>query len=137
MLFASANDLFVRQTTGDQNYAISTISHITFPAYGSGVVLSFTDGTSKSFPRSMFVSLRFNGNISGADFVTSDDHNAIIYNNASAEIVVVGNECNIQVFATNGVVVAEGEGTSLDISNLLNGTYVVKAGSLTSKIVKR
>ncbi len=137
MSMSATDQLYVRQITGDSAYGISTISHITFPTDGSGVVLNFTDGTSKTFARSQFVSLRFNGDLSGLDFVGSNDNQALLYKNESAEIVLLGAEATIQVYSANGALVAQGEGSVLNVSHLANGTYIVKAGSLTSKIVKR
>ena len=136
-LFAFATDnIIVRQNSGDTAYGISTISSITFPTDGSGVVLNFNDGTSKTFSRGQFVSLRFN-QLTGADFVDSNDNHAILYNNSTSEIIILGDESAIEVYATNGALVAEGKGTVLNVSQLSAGTYVVKAAGLTSKIVKR
>ena len=137
-LFAFATEtLIVRQKTGDTAYGISTISHITFPTDGSGVVLNFSEGTSKTFSRAQFVSLRFNNDLSCVDFIDSNDNQAILYNNSSSEIIVLGEECAIEVYAANGALVAEGKGTVLNVAQLSAGTYVVKAAGLTSKIVKR
>lgn len=137
LLASAANELIVRQTTGDTAYEIVKISQITFPSDGSGVVLTFTDGTSKTFARSQFVSLRFNGDLVGLDFVGSNDKEALLFDNAAALIMVIGEACDIQVYSVNGALVAEGYGNTLNVSELASGTYVVKAGSLTSKIVKR
>ena len=51
-------------------------------------------------------------------------------------VVVNGYEGDIKVYSLAGAVVAQGKGARLDISHLNEGTYVVKAGSLISKIIK-
>lgn len=133
----AADNLIVRQSTGDSSFAIAQISQVTFPTDGSGVVLHFTDETSQTFARAQFVSLRFNGDISGAELIGKDKDAALVYNAATSTIVLIGSEAPICVYSTNGSLVAEGVEATLNVAYLANGAYIVKAGSLTSKIVKR
>ncbi len=131
----AVDNVIVRQSTGDTSYFISKISHISFPTDGSGIVLNFTDGTSKTFARGKYVSIRFNANLSGLEMVGSNNQTAILYNAETAEVSVVGMESKIEIYASNGMLVAKGENT-VNISHVETGVYVVKAGVLTAKIMK-
>ena len=53
-------------------------------------------------------------------------------------ITVVGEVCDvINVYSLSGALIISGDGNRLDVSDLIEGAYVVQAGSLTSKIIKR
>ncbi len=132
----AVDNLIVRQSMGDKSISISSISHITFPTDGSGVVVNFTDGTSEKFARGTFVSLRFNGSLSGIDKIASENQSGLIFSTDCSTISVADENVMIEVYSTAGALVAEGKG-ALNISNLVPGTYIVKAGTVISKIVKR
>lgn len=132
----AVDNLIVRQSMGDKSISIASISHITFPTDGSGVVINFTDGTSETFARGSFVSLRFNGNFSGIDDIGKDKQSGFIFNSDCSTISVSDENVMIEVYNSAGALVAEGK-TSLNISNLVPGTYIVKSGTLIYKIVKR
>lgn len=134
-LFAVDN-MIVRQSTGDKAISITQISHITFPSDGSGVVVNFSDGTSEKYARGTFVSLRFNGNLSGIDQIGKEYQSGLILSSDYSTISVTDENVMIEVYSAAGTLVAEGKG-SLNISNLVSGTYIVKAGTIISKIVKR
>ncbi len=133
----AADNIVVRQKSGDTTYAIAQISHITFPSDGSGVVINYTDNTSQTFPRTDFISLRFNGEMVGMDLVSKNEESALVYDAATATIILVGADAPICVYSSNGALVAETTENKLNVSHLACGTYVVKAGALTSKILKR
>lgn len=57
----AADEIYVRQSSGDTRLNISNIKEITFPS--GQVVVKMTDGTSKTYSSSSFISLRFNGNV--------------------------------------------------------------------------
>lgn len=132
----AVDNLIVRQSVGDKSISIASISHITFPTDGSGVVVNFTDGTSETFARGSFVSLRFNGNLSGIDEIGNERQSGFIFNSDCSTISLADENVMIEVYNSAGSLVAEGK-ASLNISNLVSGTYIVKAGTLISKIVKR
>lgn len=132
----AVDNLIVRQSMGDKSISIASISHITFPTDGSGVVVNFTDGTSETFARDSFVSLRFNGNLSGIDKIASENQSGLIFSTDCSIISVADENVMIEVYSTSGALVAESKG-SLNVSNLVPGTYIVKAGTVISKIVKR
>lgn len=134
---SAADNIIVRQKTGDTSHAISQISKITFPTDGSGVVFNYTDGTSQTFARSQFVSLRFNGNLVGAELIEKGHQSAIIYSPATETIMLLGADDVIYVYSSCGALVAEGNAPTLPVAHLAEGTYIVKSGSLTSKFVKR
>lgn len=125
----AADELYVRQNSGDTKISISSIKEITFPS--GQVVVKMTDGSSKTYSSSSFVSLRFNGNIgSGVEDVVSE--NAIVYDG----VVVKAPQTGIMIYSTDGCLVMSSEESEVNISLLASGVYVVKAGCLTSKIVK-
>lgn len=132
----AVDNLIVRQSMGDKSISIASISHITFPTDGSGVVVNFTDGTSETFARGTFVSLRFNGSLSGIDKIASENQSGLIFSTDCSTISVADENVMIEVYPTAGALVAEGKG-ALNISNLVSGTYIVKAGTIITKIVKR
>lgn len=132
----AVDNLIVRQSMGDKSISIASISHITFPTDGSGVVVNFTDGTSETFARGTFVSLRFNGSLSGIDKIASENQSGLIFSTDCSTISVADENVMIEVYSTAGALVAEGKG-ALNISNLVSGTYIVKAGTIITKIVKR
>ncbi|MBQ9072866.1 MAG: hypothetical protein IJY30_00145 [Muribaculaceae bacterium] len=137
LTLGAVENLIVRQASGDTSFAISQISHVVFSADGSGVILYFTDGTNQTFGKTDFLSLRFNTNFTGAELVGKDAESAIVYNNDCATLYLLGAETPIYVYSPNGSLVAETDDTSLCISHLPAGAYVVKSGSLISKILKR
>lgn len=132
----AVDNLIVRQSTGDKSISLSRISHISFPSDGSGVVMNFTDGTSEKYVRGSFVSLRFNGNISGIEEIGKDNQSGIQISADCSTISVSDVDKVIEVYSTTGALVVEGKST-LNISNLVSGTYIVKAGKEIIKIVKR
>lgn len=126
----AADEIYVRQNTGDTRFSISSIKEITFPS--GSVVVTMTDGTSKTYSSSSFVSLRFNGNIgSGIENITSEE--GISFDGTT----VNAPQCGITIYSTDGRLVFASDESSADISALENGIYIVKAGCLTSKIAKR
>lgn len=128
-LFAT-DELYVRQSADDDAlFRISDIKEITFPS--GQVVITMVDGSSKSYPSSTFVSLRFNGNIgSGVENAMVED--AISFDG----VVVKSSQDGIAVYSTDGRLVAASQGAEVNVSSLASGIYIVKSGSLTSKIVK-
>lgn len=126
--------LYVRQKSGDTKIALSAISHITFPKTG-GVVICNADGTTNTYADKNLYSLRFNNNVSGlesaienTDVIISNDGNLVTVNVEGAEMVV---------YALDGAIVAQGSDSSIEISHLQSGLYIVKAGCVTTKIVKK
>ena len=125
----AAEDLYVRQNSGDTKISISSIKEISFPS--GQVVVAFNDGSTKTYNSSSFVSLRFNGNIgSGVENAMVED--AISFDG----VVVKSSQDGIAVYSTDGRLIIASEGTEINVSMLASGIYIVKSGSLTSKIVK-
>ena len=125
----AADELYVRQTGGDTRISISSIKEITFPS--GQVVVALNDGSSKTYNSSSFVSLRFNGNIgSGVENAMLED--AISFDG----VVVKSSQEGIAIYSADGRLVVASEGTEVNVSSLAGGIYIVKSGSLTSKIVK-
>lgn len=125
----AAEDLYVRQNSGDTKISISSIKEISFPS--GQVVVALNDGSTKTYNSSSFVSLRFNGNIgSGVENAMVED--AISFDG----VVVKSSQDGIAVYSTDGRLIIASEGTEINVSMLASGIYIVKSGSLTSKIVK-
>ena len=125
----AADELYVRQTGGDTKINISSIKEITFPS--GQVVVALNDGSSKTYNSSSFVSLRFNGNIGqGVENAMLED--AISFDG----VVVKSSQEGIAIYSADGRLVVASEGTEVNVSSLAGGIYIVKSGSLTSKIVK-
>ena len=125
----AADELYVRQTGGDTKISISSVKEITFPS--GQVVVALNDGSSKTYNSSSFVSLRFNGNIgSGVENAMAED--AISFDG----VVVKSSQEGIAIYSADGRLVVASEGTEVNVSSLAGGIYIVKSGSLTSKIVK-
>lgn len=122
--------IYVRQKGGDTQLSVSSIKDITFPT--GSVVVTMNDGSTKTYSSSNFVSLRFNGNVSVGIEGVEDGLDRIIYD---GEIVKAPQE-GISVYSTDGCLVLATEESTLEVSSLSNGVYIVKSGSLTTKIVK-
>lgn len=126
----AADNLYVRQSSGDTQISISNIKEITFPS--GSVVVSLNDGTSKTYSSSTFVSLRFNGNINvGIEDVMSEE--AVVFDGNS---ITVPEGCGITIYTTDGRLVYATEESVADVTSLSKGIYIVKAGCVTTKIVK-
>lgn len=126
----AADIIYVRQNSGDTQLSISSIKEITFPS--GSVVVTMTDGSSKTYSSSTFVSLRFDGNATvGIDGV-EDGANGIVYDG----VVVKAPQEGISVYSTDGRLILSTEESTVGVSSLSNGVYIVKSGSLTTKIVK-
>ena len=125
----AADEIYVRQSSGDTRLNISNIKEITFPS--GQVVVKMTDGTSKTYSSSSFISLRFNGNVgSGVENITFEEE--ISFDGT----IVKAPQGGITIYSTDGRLVLATNESSADISVLENGIYIVKAGCLTSKIAK-
>lgn len=125
----AADNLYVRQSDGDTEISISSIKEITFPS--GKIVVALNDGTSKTYSSSTFVSLRFNGNV-GSGVENSIAENAISFDG----VVVKSSQEGIAIYSADGRLVVASEGTEVNVSSLASGIYIVKSGSITSKIVK-
>ena len=125
----AADELYVRQNSGDTRLNISSIKEISFPS--GQVVITMTDGSTKTYSSSTFISLRFNGNI-GSGIENVEQEGAIVYDG----VVVKAPQAGIMIYSTDGCLVMSSEESEVNISLLASGVYVVKAGCLTSKIVK-
>lgn len=126
----AADDLYVRLDDGDTKISISSIKEITFPS--GSVEVSLTDGTTKSFSSSTFVSLRFNGNAASVveNLLNGDD--VIVFDG----LMVKSPQAGIVIYSADGRLVQTSDGECVDVSALAEGIYIVKSGCLTSKIVK-
>ena len=133
-LSAATEYLVVRQKTGDTSFSITTIKEISFD--GTGAKILFNDGTCQNYAKGSLVSLRFNAGLSAVDGESFYGGSAILFD--GEVISVVGVDCElINVYSLSGALIVSGEGNRLDVSELIEGAYVVQAGSLTSKIIKR
>ncbi|MBQ2838262.1 MAG: T9SS type A sorting domain-containing protein [Muribaculaceae bacterium] len=126
----AADIIYVRQNSGDTQLSISSIKEITFPS--GSVVVTMTDGSTKTYSSSNFVSLRFDGKINVGIEGVEEGFDEIIYD---GEIVKAPQE-GISVYSTDGRLILATEESILEVSSLSNGVYIVKSGSLTTKIVK-
>ena len=126
----AADVIYVRQTTGDTQFSISNIKEITFPS--GSVVMTMSDGSSKTYSSSTFVSLRFDGKINVGVEGVEDGVNEIVYDG----VIVKAPQEGISVYSTDGRLVLSSEESIVDVSSLTSGVYIVKAGGLTSKNVK-
>lgn len=123
-------ELVVEQATGKTAWTISTIKDLTFD--GKGVKISFNDNTSVYYAAETLSMIHFNATASGVNAIEAGKSITV----EGDCVVVNGYEGDIKVYSLAGAVVAQGKGARLDISHLNEGTYVVKAGSLISKIIK-
>ena len=132
-LSASASDeVVVVQSSGQVSWSISSIKDITFD--GNGVKFSFNDNTSVYYDKGSLSMIKFDTTLSGINSINKSEQTISIADNC---IIVEGNTSEIKVFSLSGAAVAQGKGPKLDISSLEKGTYIVQAGSLISKIIKK
>ena len=111
---------------------ISKIKELTFD--GNGVKFSFNDNTSVYYDKGSLSMIKFDTTLSGINSINKSEQTISIADNC---IIVEGNTSEIKVFSLSGAAVAQGKGPKLDISSLEKGTYIVQAGSLISKIIKK
>lgn len=133
-LSLGANDnLVVEQSSGETVWTISTIKDVTFD--GNGASINFQDGSSVYYAKESLIKLKFkSGGQSSVAGINSENSSISIVNDV---ITATAADDGIQVFALNGAVVAQSNGNQLNIAHLTQGAYIVKAGSLISKIIKR
>ena len=115
---------------GDTQFEIGKIKEISFPS--GSVVVTMTDGSSKTYSASTFVSLRFNGSVNVGIENIEDGANGIVYDG----VIVKSSQEGISIYSTDGSLILSTVESSLEVQSLSNGVYIVKSGSLTSKIVK-
>lgn len=123
-------EIVVEQTTGNKSWSISTVKDLTFD--GNGVKFTFNDNTSVYYSKETLTKISFNGVASGVNSIEAQK--AIIVEGNT--VIANGNKEDIKVFSLEGAIVAQGKGEKLDISHLTEGTYIIKAGNLISKIIK-
>ena len=128
--FAS-DEIVVSQTTGNTTYSIAKVKEFTFD--GKGVKITFSDNTSAYFDAGALSMISFNATASNVNLIEATQ--AIVME--SNFIIVNGNKGDIKVYSLAGTIVAQGKGEKLDISHLNDGSYIVQARSLISKIIKR
>ena len=128
----AADEVVVIQSTGQTSWEISKIKELTFD--GNGVKFSFNDNTSVYYDKVSLSMIKFDTTLSGINSINKSEQTISIADNC---IIVEGNTSEIKVFSLSGAAVAQGKGPKLDISSLEKGTYIVQAGSLISKIIKK
>ena len=128
----AADEVVVIQSTGQTSWEISKIKELTFD--GNGVKFSFNDNTSVYYDKGSLSMIKFDTTLSGINSINKSEQTISIADNC---IIVEGNTSEIKVFSLSGAAVTQGKGPKLDISSLENGTYIVQAGSLISKIIKK
>ena len=126
----AAEELYVRQNSGDTRLNISSIKEISFPS--GQVVITMTDGSTKTYSSSTFISLRFNGNI-GSGIENVEQEEAIVYDGVTVKTPQSG----ILIYSTDGCLIISSEMSEVNVSTLEKGVYIVKSGDLTTKIIKR
>lgn len=132
-LTAFADDkIVVTQITGQTVYTVSVIKELTFD--GKGVKILFSDGEFAYFPAESLTLIEFNAHPSEVGNMKNTEQTINIQNGV---VTVEGEACDIRVLSVEGKLVAQAHGTSLDISHLPDGAYVVQVEGLISKIVKR
>lgn len=133
-LAAFADDkVVVTQTAKDVTYDVSTLKELVFD--GKGVKILFADGDSVYFTTETLVKITFSA---APTSIGETNHVGRRVITLQGNVVAVSGEpCNIKVLSPTGKIVAQNHGISLDISALPGGVYVVQAGGLISKIVKR
>ena len=90
-----------------------------------------TDGSSKTYPSSSFVSLRFDGNTSsGVENIMNESE--LFFDGTIVKTAQAG----ISIYSTDGRLVLATDATQANISSLASGIYIVKTGCTTTKIVK-
>ena len=127
----AGNEIIVKQTSGETTWAISTIKEISFD--GKGIKLLFSDDTSVYYNKETFNMLKFNVSLSGINELNNNQHISIAGNVLS----IPNNTGEIKIFSLAGVLVMQAKGSQVDISGLSDGAYIVHAGCLTSKIIKK
>lgn len=128
----ATDELIVTEKSGQTSYSISTVKELSFD--GKGIKISFNDNTSAYFAKETLTMIKFNASMSGINEIGNNEASINLKGNT---IYVTGDACDIKVFALDGTIVAQSHGNTLNISNISNGTYIVNAGSLISKIIKR
>ena len=126
----AADTIYVRQKGGDTQFEIGKIKEISFPS--GSVVVTMKDKNKKTYSASTFVSLRFNGNVNVGIEDIEDGANGIVYDG----VIVKSSQEGISIYSTDGSLILSTDESSLEVQSLSNGVYIVKSGSLTSKIVK-
>ena len=129
-LFAG-DEVVVKQSSGETTWAISSIKEISFD--GNGVKLLFTDDTSVYYSKETLSMLKFNVITSGIEELNDTPQISIAGNVLS----IPNNTGVIKIFSLAGVLVMQANGSQVDISGLSDGAYIVQAGCLTSKIIKK
>ena len=129
-LYAS-DEVVVKQSSGETSWAISSIKEISFD--GNGVKLLFADDTSVYYSKETLSMLKFN--VATSDIEELNDTPQISI--AGNILFIPNNTGDIKIFSLAGVLVIQAKGSQVDISALSDGAYIVQAGCLTSKIIKK
>ncbi|MBQ7941156.1 MAG: T9SS type A sorting domain-containing protein [Muribaculaceae bacterium] len=128
----AVDEITVKQTSGESSWTISLVRDITFD--GNGVKVSFNDDTSLYFSKETFNMIQFNVESSVIDSIQSSESKIFLEGNT---LIASGNIGTIKVYSLDGTLATQVNGSSLDISNLSNGIFIIKAGNVTTKFIKR
>lgn len=127
----ATDELIVCETSNETKWAITTIKELSFD--GKGVKIMFNDETSVYYSNETLNMLKFNVTSSSGLNDLNERQNGISLN---GNIINTTKDTDIYVYSFSGRLLAHKKGSSLDISNLPNGAYIIKAGNSISKILK-
>jgi len=123
--------VYVRTATGDAEFPLSQLTEVKFPADGQIAIVT-TSGTQTFSTANGLISLRFDKDHSAVEKISFKE-DGLRLNGRVLQSPTDG----IEVFSLDGVLRKAGNGSTLDLSELVNGVYVARSGSLTLKIMLR
>ena len=125
--------LTVTQTSGETNFAVSSIQKITFDS--TNMVLHLSDGTTQQLPLSGLTKMFFSDGQASIGSTTMQSK--LQFSNGILRADITAGE-TIAVYNMKGErVLSANESGTFDLSNFTTGVYIIKVGQETRKVVNK
>lgn len=141
---SKAQNLYIQKTDGSVvTEALSSVATLTFATTDLNV--NFATGTTDVYALSDIRKLYFTANVTAEEPLPAASAAVSIYPNPASDFVVVNNQSGasqmVKIYHYNGQViltqqVREGK-TTLSLTNLSPGLYLVQAGEFTLKLIRQ
>lgn len=122
----------VEQTSGEKSWDISSVKNISFEE--DSIKFTFNDEATISYAKATFKMLKFNTTPLSINDIDDNENKITLIGNT---LFIDNENALIKVYSVSGVLVAQGKGPKLDISNLSDGVYVIQSDTIIAKIVKK
>ncbi|NDW19144.1 T9SS C-terminal target domain-containing protein [Dysgonomonas sp. 216] len=143
-IYAQSPSMVIKTWTNDnKSVMLSSISKITFS--GDDMVLHYTANQIENIGLSSVRSILFNQSGTGLENIHTIKNDIGVYPNPATDYLILKNipegKCIIDIYTVSGVHITrtsiQSKGQTIDVSQLQNGMYILKANNEVYKFTKQ